>query len=110
MSHEGAVVGRIRDRVTLIGEPVTGVRPVASLDEVLFLARRDQLLDEPITEEPALAWHAYAVEYGLRIGRYGGRVAAVDVPLTLHELRGRRHASAALISAQVATLATFVIA
>ena len=36
----------------------------------------------PLSEEPTLAWHAYAVEYGLRLRQDGLRVCAVDVPLT----------------------------
>ncbi|WP_114424247.1 glycosyltransferase family A protein [Nocardioides houyundeii] len=83
---DGRVRGRIRDRVVLIGEVADSPVPVDSLDEVLFLARRQDLLEDPLSEDPDLAWHAYAVEWGLR-GRARDRaVAAVDIPLTHNSL------------------------
>ena len=41
---------------------------------------------EPLTEDPELAWHAYAVEYGLRVRARGRRVCVVDIPLTHNSL------------------------
>ena len=78
----GGLVGRIRDRVTLLGEPPELPTEVASLDEVLFMAPRAVVLREPLSEAPELAWHAYAIEYGLRVRRLGRRVCATDIPLT----------------------------
>lgn len=40
--------GQVRDRVVLIGYVSDVVTEVSSLDEVLFMARRDQLLQAPI--------------------------------------------------------------
>ena len=37
---------------------------------------------EPLSEAPELAWHAYAVDYGLRVRSLGLRVCALDIPLT----------------------------
>jgi len=82
----GRIRGRIRDRVVLIGEACPSPVPVDSLDEVLFLARRQDLLADPLSEDPDLAWHAYAVEWGLRGADRGRAVAAVDIPLTHNSL------------------------
>jgi hypothetical protein len=78
--HEWA--GRLRDRVVLVGAPAA--RPVAvdTLDEVLFMARREDLLAEPLSEHPDLAWHAYAVEYALRVRASGRLAGAVDTAIT----------------------------
>ena len=78
--------GQVRDRVVLIGYVSDVVTEVSSLDEVLFMARRDQLLQAPISEHPVLAWHAYAVEYGARMRRAGKRVAVGRIPLTHNSL------------------------
>lgn len=78
--------GRLRDRVILIGEPAPTPVPVDTLDEVLFMARRAELLDEPLSEEPDLAWHAYAVEYALRARANGNRVGAMDMAITHNSL------------------------
>ena len=80
------LIGRIRDRVTLAGEPVDRLEDVDSLDEVLFMAPRAQLLKEPLTESPDLAWHAYAVEYGLRMRRSGLKTCVADIPITHNSL------------------------
>jgi hypothetical protein len=79
---DGRLMGRIRDRVVLAGEPVERLTPVDTLDEVLFMAPRRQLLEEPLAELPDLAWHAYAVEYGLRMRRKGRGTGVADIPLT----------------------------
>ena len=78
----GTSVGRIRDRVLLVGTSAPFPVEVDSLDEVLFAVRRDLLLENPLTEDPQLAWHAYAVEYGLRMRRIGKKVGAVDLAVT----------------------------
>jgi hypothetical protein len=80
------ILGRIRDRIVMIGEPAPIARDVETLDEVLLMMTRRQVLDEPISEDPLLAWHAYGVEYALRMRRAGRRAVARDVPLTHNSL------------------------
>ena len=82
----GRLVGRVRDRVVLLGEHTDQPVDVDAVDEVLFIVPRRVLEREPLSEEPTLAWHAYAVEYGLRLRQAGLRVCAVDVPLTHNSL------------------------
>lgn len=83
---DGGLSGRIRDRVVLSGDVASQPADVDSLDEVLFLAPRAVLLEEPLSERTDLAWHAYAVEYGLRLRRRGLRVGAVQLPITHNSL------------------------
>jgi hypothetical protein len=83
---DGAVVGLLRDRVQLIGASAIEPVEVDSLDEVLFLARRELVLREPLAEDSDLAWHAYAVEYGVRLRDLGLRVGAVDLAITHNSL------------------------
>lgn len=78
--------GRLRDRVILIGEHAPVPIPVDTLDEVLVMARRDDVLAQPLSEEPELAWHAYAVEYALRTRSQGRLVGAVDTAITHNSL------------------------
>jgi len=78
----GGLVGRIRDRVNLQGPVLERPSEVTCLDEVLFMARRELVLREPLSEAAELAWHAYAIEYGLRVRSLGLRVCATDIPLT----------------------------
>lgn len=80
------LVGRIRDRVVLTGGPVAGLAAADSLDEVLFMLRREDVLAEPLATHPDLAWHGYAVEYGLRQRRAGRQVRVADLPLTHNSL------------------------
>jgi len=82
VSVDNASVGRLRDRVILIGESAPDPVPVDTLDEVLLIARRDDLLREPLSESPELAWHAYAVEYSLRVRAAGRLAGAVDTAIT----------------------------
>lgn len=86
ISSAGESIGRLRDRVQLIGSPTAVAREVESLDEILLLARRSQVLAEPISEHPDLAWHAYGVEYGLRMRRLGLQVGALDCAITHNSL------------------------
>jgi Glycosyltransferase like family len=86
ITPDRGLLGQIRDRVVLIGHASDVIAEVDSLDEVLFMARRDQLLQAPISEHPMLAWHAYAVEYGARMRRAGKRVAVGRIPLTHNSL------------------------
>lgn len=83
---DGSIAGRIRDRVVLLGEPAHQPVEVDSLDEVLFLMRRDLAAQEPLSEDPGLAWHGYAVEIGLRIRSNGHRVGATDMSITHNSL------------------------
>ncbi|MBG6098192.1 glycosyltransferase [Nocardioides luteus] len=82
VSHRGEVIGAMRDRVVPLGRSTSIPVDVDSLDEVLFMVTRSQVLREPLSESPDLAWHAYAVEYCLRMRASGRRAAAVDIPLT----------------------------
>lgn len=86
ISRDGRIVGYVRDRVVLLGEHVVDPVDVDSLDEVLFMAPRSQVLREPLTEDANMAWHGYAVEYGLRVRRKGLRVGVADIPLTHNSL------------------------
>jgi hypothetical protein len=81
-THDGRLLGRVRDRVVLLGDRAATPVEVDSVDEVLFVARRSLLLKVPISQDPALAWHAYAVELGLRLRTRGLVVAALDIPMT----------------------------
>lgn len=82
----GENVGRIQDRVQLIGRSAPTPIDVDSLDEVLFMARRSLLTEHRLSEELDLAWHAYAVEYSLRLRKGGLRVGAVDMGATHNSL------------------------
>lgn len=86
MTADGELVGRLRDRVILIGAPAPDPVEVQTLDEVLFMARRETLLEHPLSEDPRLAWHAYAVEYALRMRALGRRAGAVDTAITHNSL------------------------
>lgn len=82
ITASGTVAGIVRDRVVRIGEPSSPSTPIDSVDEVLFMIERDQVLADPLSEDPELAWHAYAVEYGARVRHRGRRVVTQDVALT----------------------------
>ncbi|HET8874061.1 MAG TPA: glycosyltransferase, partial [Gaiellaceae bacterium] len=86
MDRGERLVGRVRDRVVLIGERAAEPVDVDTVDEVLFIVPRRVFDRERLSEAPEFAWHAYAVEYGLRLRRNGLRVCAVDVPLTHNSL------------------------
>ena len=75
VTNQGRLLGKIRDRIILSGERRRGLPDVDSVDEVLFMARRKQILGEPLSEDSDLSWHAYAVEYGVRMRAMGLRVA-----------------------------------
>ena len=86
ITASGELCQRVRDRVVLTGRAIDGFAEVDSLDEFLIMARRDQLLATPLSEDPNLAWHAYAVEYGARMKHLGKRVLAAPIPLTHNSL------------------------
>jgi Glycosyltransferase like family len=86
VSAEGRFFGCVRDRVLLLGEPAGRPATVDCVDELLFVIPRRLLEHELLAEDPALAWHAYAVEYGLRARSHGLRVCAVAIPLTHNSL------------------------
>lgn len=90
VKKDGRIVGRVRDRVVLLGEPVEQLTRVDSVDEVLFMASRAQLLKQPISESSDLAWHAYAVEYGLRMRKLGLRIGVADIPISHNSLSVNR--------------------
>lgn len=86
IDHRRHIVGRIRDRVVQIGESAPVPRDVDSVDEVLFMIRRELVLSSPLSEDPFLAWHAYGVEYSARVRRAGMRTTAMDLGLTHNSL------------------------
>jgi hypothetical protein len=86
VQSRGRIVGYIRDRTMLLGDPVTQPTDVDSVDELLFMAPRSLVMSEPLAESPDLAWHAYAVEYGLRVRRRGLRVGVAQIPVTHNSL------------------------
>jgi Glycosyltransferase like family len=88
VDSEGELVGRIRDRIMLMGRPpkLNSATVVASIDEVLFLVSRDLVQREPLIDTAEFAWHAYAVEYGLRVKSLGLQVGVADIPLTHNSL------------------------
>ena len=86
ITRTGELLGRVRDRVVLVGKSATEPADVDSVDEVLFMAPRRLIEREPLSEDPDLAWHAYAVELGLRARSLGLRVCALDMPLTHNSL------------------------
>lgn len=86
IDHRRRIVGRARDRVVQIGESAPQPRDVDSLDEVLFMIRRELVLRSPLTEDPLLAWHAYGVEYSARVRRAGMRATAMDLEITHNSL------------------------
>lgn len=86
IDHRRHIVGRIRDRVVQIGESASLPRDVDSVDEVLFMIRRELVLSSPLNEDPLLAWHAYGVEYSARVRRAGMRATAMDLAVTHNSL------------------------
>lgn len=86
IDHRRTIVGRMRDRVVQIGEPAPTPRDVDSLDEVLIMMRRAQVFDQPLSEDPLLAWHAYGVEYACRVRQAGMRATALDLAITHNSL------------------------
>ncbi|WP_268760279.1 MULTISPECIES: glycosyltransferase [Micrococcaceae] len=86
VTRDGRQLGLIRDRVVFSGEPLSGLTDVDTLDEVLFMARRQQILRHPLAEVRDLSWHAYAVEYCVRMRSLGLRVSAAPIPLTHNSL------------------------
>jgi hypothetical protein len=83
---EDRIIGRTRDRIVQIGASAREPRDVETLDEVLLMTTTAQILAEPLSEDPLLAWHAYGVEYALRMRRAGRRAVARDIPLTHNSL------------------------
>ncbi|WP_347352499.1 glycosyltransferase [Intrasporangium sp.] len=82
VTGDGRSYGRMRDRVLVIGEDADAPVNVDSLDEVLFLVRRDRILAHPLCIDSDLSWHAYTVEYGLRMRRLGLGVGAANLAIT----------------------------
>ncbi|WP_162248499.1 glycosyltransferase [Microbacterium sp. Root61] len=80
------IVGRIRDRIVQIGAPAPTPHDVQTLDEVLLMTTTERIQADPLSEDPLLAWHAYGVEYAVRMRRAGRRAVARDIPLTHNSL------------------------
>jgi hypothetical protein len=103
VTADGRIVGQVRDRVVLIGEPAYCPSDVDSVDEVLFMVPRSLVLRERLTESIAMAWHGYAIEYGLRVQGRGLRVGVADIPLT-HNSRTANLDRLDVAQAEIATL------
>ena len=86
VTADGRFFGRVRDRVFLLGDPAPAPVEVDCVDELLFMIPRELLTRAPLSEAPELAWHAYAVEYGLRVRSLGLRVCAADLAVTHNSL------------------------
>ena len=86
VSRSGRPIGRMRDRVVPLGDPATRPTDIESLDEVLFMTTRERVIADPISTDPELAWHAYAVEYAVRMRKRGLRAVAMNIPLTHNSL------------------------
>lgn len=91
IDRRGRMHGRIRDRVLGLGAPAPQARSVESIDEVLFLVEREQVLESPLADRAELGWHAYAVEYSARMRSEGRRAVARDIPLTHNSLSTNLH-------------------
>ncbi len=50
------------------------------------MARREVLLQNPLSEDEHLAWHAYAVELGVRLRTQGLMTGAVNLEITHNSL------------------------
>jgi hypothetical protein len=86
VTADGRFYGRVRDRIFLLGDPAPEPVDVDCVDELLFMIPRALLEREPLSEAADLAWHAYAVEYGLRVRSQGMRVCAADLAVTHNSL------------------------
>lgn len=86
VTSDGRTVGRMRDRVVLTGINASMPIEVDSLDEVLFMVDRQQIIEHPLSEDRELSWHAYAVEYGLRLRSRGIRTGAMNLSITHNSL------------------------
>lgn len=86
VTAHGRITGRMRDRTQLIGAAAHMPVEVDSVDEVLFMAPRELLRAESLAEDPRIAWHAYAVEFGLRMRHLGKKVGAIDMAITHNSL------------------------
>jgi hypothetical protein len=82
----GELIGRMRDRVQLIARDAPFPVEVDSVDEVLLMARREVLLQNPLSEDEHLAWHAYAIELGVRLRAQGLMTGAVNLEITHNSL------------------------
>ena len=82
----GELIGRMRDRIRVTGRDAPYPVEVDSVDEVLFMARREVLLQNPLSEDEHLAWHAYAVELGVRLRAQGLMTGAVNLEITHNSL------------------------
>ena len=85
--------GRLRDRVILIGQPAPRPVEVDTLDEVLVMARREDLLTEPLTE---VILDAFVVATASRAPRPWRRLPARNEMLgfPFASLRGKALANA----------------
>lgn len=85
------VSGVLRDRVVMIGVTPDELTRVDSVDEVAFLLRRADVLESGISQDPDLAWHAYAVEYCARVHSRGQRVVTANLAITHNSMTVNLH-------------------
>lgn len=91
VTAKGQKIGRMRDRVWLIGRDAPYPVEVDSVDEVLFIGRREVLLQNPLSEDEHLAWHAYAVELCVRLRAQGLMTGAVNLEITHNSLNTNQY-------------------
>ena len=77
VTASGESVGLLRDRAQLLGRSAPTPIDVDSLDEVLFITSGRRSNGTRCARE-TLAWHAYAVEYGMRMRTSEGVWAPMD--------------------------------
>jgi glycosyl transferase family 2 len=82
----GPHIGRVRDRVQLMGQSSPSPSEVVNLDEVLIMGRRDVLRQNPLSEDERLAWHAYGAELCVRLRSRGFKIGAVNLEITHNSL------------------------
>src|SRR6185369_15922014 len=82
----GPHIGRVRDRVQLMGQSAPSPVEVVNLDEVLLMGRRDVLRQNPLSEDERLAWHAYGAELCVRLRSHGFKIGAVNLDITHNSL------------------------
>src|SRR5205823_2139498 len=72
------MVGRHRDRVVISGVDAPTPTEVDTVDEFAFMINLATALSAPLAEDPELSWHAYAVEYSVRMRSVGRAVGAIN--------------------------------
>ena len=82
----GASSAACADGSSWRANPHTGQSPSTASTKCLLMTPRRLLERQPLSDEHEVAWHAYAVDFGLRVRALGLRVCAVDIPITHNSL------------------------